>query len=582
MQKKWVVKPGVPPEMKDRFPQIEEKVLQLLVDRGLKTQEEIDEFLNPDYGEDLHDPFLFKNMKAGVQRLFQAIGKEELITIYGDYDADGVSGSVILATTLQALGAKIDVYLPHRDKEGYGLNLAAIDYIKKQGTKVMITVDCGISNVKEIDYAVEQGLEVIVTDHHQQQEKLPAAINIHPKIAGETYPFKGLAGGGVAYKLAQGLVRTKLKNDPKADAKHWEGFEKWLLDMVAISTVADMMPLLGENRTLVKYGLVVMNKGRRPGLRQILKVAGLWPDGKNEADLDAFNIGFQIAPRINAAGRMNHANVAYRLLMATDEAEVTKLADELNENNRERQLLTQRIIKEAVEQIGEVKSGDVRLISAFKSDWPLGVAGLVAGKLVELYCRPVMVMGLSEGRVVGSVRSVSSFNFVNALMEVKDLFAKFGGHPMAGGFTLARNEDMGVLVEKIDKIIKRELVGRDLTPELLIDRELKLKDVDWSMVDILDKFEPFGKENPVPRFVSRGVKIIGLDAVGADGKHLRMMVGDDSGVMKKGIGFSFGHWSDKIKVGDRIDLVYEIEVNEWNGSRDIQLKIVDLKLCTKN
>lgn len=577
MQKKWVVKPAVPKELKDRFPQLDEVVLQLLLDRGLDTQELMDEFLNPDYSTDLHDPFLFREMKKAVERLYQAIDKQELVMIYGDYDADGVSGSVILACTLLALGAKFDVYLPHRDKEGYGLNIGAVDYIVKQGAKVIITVDCGISNIKEIAHAKGAGIQVIVTDHHQQQDQLPDSINIHPKVAGETYPYKGLAGGGVAFKLAQGLVRTKLKKDKAADTKYWEGFEKWLLDMVAISTVADLMPLLGENRTLVKYGIVVMNKGRRLGLRQILKVARLWPEGASEAKINSHNIGFQIAPRINAAGRMNHANVAYKLLMSANEDEANKLALELNQNNRDRQLLTDRIIKEAIEQIGDVKPDDIKIISAFKSDWPLGVAGLVAGKLVEVYNRPVMIMGLLNDNIVGSVRSIPAFNFVAALMEVKDLFSKFGGHPMAAGFTLARNEDMGALVERLDQIIMRELSGKDLTPELKIDKEIGLSYVDWPLVSTLLNFEPFGKENPVPKFVTYNLKVQGMEAVGAQGKHLRLLVADDLGNIRKTIGFCFGHWCEKLKIGDRIDLVYEIEVNEWNGNRELQLKIVDLK-----
>lgn len=577
MDKKWVVKPPVALEWKERFPQLDGIVLQLLLDRGLNNQELIDEFLNPDYLADLHDPFLFKDMKKAVARLFQAIKNNELVVIYGDYDADGVSGSVILATTLQELGAKFDVYLPHRDKEGYGVNIPAVDYIQKLGAKVMITVDCGISNVKEIEYAQGKGIDVIITDHHQQQEKLPPSINIHPKIEGESYPFKGLAGGGVAFKLAQGLIKTKLAQGKKSDAKFWEGFEKWLLDMVSISTVADLMPLLGENRTLVKYGLVVMNKGRRLGLRNILQVAGLLPEGQKEAHLSTYNIGFQIAPRINAAGRMNHANVAYKLLMSDKEDEAQKLALELNQNNQDRQALTEKIVTEAREQIGTIALEDIKIVSAFKSDWPLGVAGLVAGKLVEVYNRPVMIMGLLNEKIVGSVRSIPAFNFVAAIMEVKDLFSKFGGHPMAAGFTLSRNEDMGVLIERLNKIAKRELAGKDLRPELMIDKELKLGQVDWPLMETILQFEPFGKENPVPKFVSYNLKVMRVDAVGSQEKHLRLLVGDDLGNMRKAIGFCFGHWCERLKIGDRIDMVHEMSVNEWNGNRELQLKIIDLK-----
>lgn len=577
MKKKWVPKPQVSAEQISQFPQIDEIVLQLLLDRGLDSQEKIDEFLNPDYLADLHDPFLFGGMEKAVARLYQAIEARELIMIYGDYDADGVSGSVILSSILKELGAVLDVYLPHRDKEGYGLNKTAVKYITDQGAKVMITVDCGISNIEEIDYANSLGIEVIVTDHHQLQETLPASINIHPRIPGEPYPFKGLAGGGVAFKLAQALVKTKLKKDPEAEAKHWGGFEKWLLDMVAISTVADLMPLLGENRTLVRYGLIVMNKGRRLGLKHLMKVAGIWPEGRAQVDLNTYNIGFQIAPRINAAGRMDHANTAYELLTSSTEEEAARLALELDKNNRDRQVLTNRIIEEAIEQIGEVRPDEVRILTAFKNDWPLGVAGLVAGRLVEKYNRPVVIMGLLNGNIVGSIRSIPAFNFIEALMELKDLFSKFGGHPMAAGFTLKRNEDLGLLVERLNEIARRQLSGKDLTPELLIDKELKLSDIDWHLAETLLQFEPFGKANPAPLFISHGLIVKGMEAVGNEGKHLRLMLGDDEGRTIKAIGFCFGHWCERLKLGDRIDLVFEVSINEWNGNRRLQLKVIDLK-----
>lgn len=579
MTKKWLVKPLPSQDLKQRFPELDDIVLQMLCDRGLTTQAQIDEFLNPEYCIHIHDPFLFKAMDACVARIFKAIKNQELIYVYGDYDADGVSGAVILSTILQGLGAKYQIYLPHRDQEGYGLNIKAVDYIHEQGTKLIITVDCGISNIKEIDHAVSKGIDVIVTDHHQQQAVLPNAICVHPKLTGENYPYKGLAGGGVAFKVAQALVKTKLKQEPNEDPKHWEGFEKWLLDMVAISTVADMMPLTGENRTLVKYGLIVMNKGRRLGLKHLLKVSNLWPELAKEVKLNAFNIGFQIAPRINAAGRVNHANVAYRLLMAATEEDASKLAAELNQNNRERQQITERIIKEALEQIGEVDETQLKVLSAFKQDWPIGVAGLVASKLVEKYNRPAIIMGLLGDKIVGSVRSIPAFNFVNALIELKDLFAKFGGHPMAAGFTLARNEDLPMLVEKLNQIIDRELKGKDLTPELIIDREIPLSSTDWKLYENIIRLEPFGKENPIPRFLTNNLHIITIDRVGAEAKHLRLTLQDDDGLIRKCIGFGLGvkAEAEQIKQGDKIDLVYELDVNEWNGNRELQLKVVDFK-----
>src|SRR3989344_4064390 len=356
MQKKWQVAAPPPESFKNEHPDLPDVVLQLLWNRALRSQRDIDEFLNPDYVRDIHDPFLFRDMQRAVDRLFAAIAAQEKIVIHGDYDADGVSASIILTNTLRALGAVTDFFLPHRETDGYGLNINTVEKLAAEGARIIITCDCGISNAVEIARAKELGIDVIITDHHQEPINLPDAAyaTIHPKIAGETYPFKGLAGGGVAFKLSQGLLRTHAQHNPKLPSgESHEVFEKWLLDMVAISSVADMVPLLGETRTLVRYGLLVLGKTRRVGLRRLMKGAGLLDQNgaPKHAKITAEDIGFKIAPRINAAGRMNHATTAFQLLLEQEEDRARALAEEINANNNARQELTADLVLKAREQI---------------------------------------------------------------------------------------------------------------------------------------------------------------------------------------------------------------------------------------
>jgi single-stranded-DNA-specific exonuclease len=309
MERKWEVASKIDDEIKARFPEIAPTVLQLLWNRGLRTQAAIDEFLNPDYGRDLHDPFLFRDMSKACERLGRACREREKIAVHGDYDADGVCAAAIAVTTLRALGAEAGVFLPHREIDGYGLNRRTVERLAAEGVKVIVTCDCGIANAAEVALAREKGMDVIITDHHALPAELPGAFaTIHPQVPGETYPRDGLAGGGVAWKLAQALVRRAARGGVALPP----GFEKWLLDLVAISSVADLVPLLGETRTLVKYGLVVLGKTRRVGLRELMLAAGVYAeDGRPRRAIDSATIGFQIAPRLNAAGRLDHANAAF-------------------------------------------------------------------------------------------------------------------------------------------------------------------------------------------------------------------------------------------------------------------------------
>lgn len=587
--KKWNIAPPPPSEFISEHPELPEIIARLLWNRGFKNQTEIDEFLNPDYSSDIHDPFLFNDMPKAVAIIFDALKKGVRITVHGDYDADGVCASVIIISGLKKLGAKdIDVFLPHRETDGYGLNKKTIQYLYDTGTKLIITCDCGISNNAEIQLAKNLGMQVIITDHHAMPKDFPPAdAIIHPLVPGEQYPDKTLAGGGVAFKLVQGvLAEHKKTHKTLPDGQTHEAFEKWLLDLVSISTVADLVPLKGESRTLVRYGLTVLNKTKNLGLKKMLLMAGLLDD-QGKPKRGAFStqtIGFQLAPRINAAGRMDHANVAFKLLMSETDAEATTLALQLNQNNVDRQKVTEELTELARQQIAQTNQTDNPILFVYGKNWSAGVLGIVASRIKDEFYRPIFVMCDNQDNIVGSGRSVLEFNMIKTLQAHPELFSKFGGHPQACGFTLANKETFekfkGILLEEARFGTK----GIDLVPQITIDTEIDLDEVTWKLYDLLQKFEPFGKTNDEPRYVARDVEIVSVDSVGQDGKHLRLLVKHHSHVMKKTIAFGFGdcgrhpsNWKEILKPGDKVDLVFSISVNEWNGNRELQLMIEDMK-----
>ncbi|PLX28656.1 single-stranded-DNA-specific exonuclease RecJ [Candidatus Parcubacteria bacterium] len=581
MLKKWEVLPDPPQSFFEEFPELPKTVASLLYHRNIKTQKQIDEFLNPDYSEDIHDPFLFKDMEKTVNRIFKAVEEKEKIVVHGDYDADGVTAATILISTLEAIGSKNnDVFLPHRETDGYGLNTNTIQNLSDEKTNLIITCDCGISNVKEVELANELGIDVIITDHHSVPEQPPEAFAIiHPKVD-DNYPCKTLAGGAVAFKLMQGILRKhKEKNEALANGQTHEQFEKWLLDMVAIASVADMVPLVGESRTLTKYGLIVLNRTKRIGLQKLLLQAGL-TDKKRE--IDAHTIGFQIAPRINAAGRINHANVAYNLMMAQDDANATDLARELDENNKERQNITETLLKEATKQI-EPDQKDNPILFALGKEWSTGLVGLIAGRLKERYYKPSIVMAENNGEITGSGRSVDGFNIIECFQEMPEQFTKFGGHPMACGFTLASGK-LESFKEKLTQKLIEKTKDKDLTPTLDIDAQISLENVDWDLYDILDKFKPFGQMNEKPRYLARNVKIKNVQPLGKDKKHIKIFL-ENAQKTLIAIGWNLcgtnqTNWCEELNQDDVIDIVFEIDVNEWNGNRELQLMIVDLRLSS--
>ncbi len=566
MEKKWKIKPKVEQAVINKFPEMSAVILQLLYNRGLVDQEEIDVFLGPDYERDQYDPFLFKQMRQAVQLITQAIKDGQKIVVYGDYDADGVTSTALMYLTLKRLGAQnLSVYIPNRLEEGYGLNKQAVEELAKDGVNLIITVDCGITNVEEISLAKDKGLRVVLTDHHLTGKEIPPAdAVICPTVKGESYPFKSLAGVGVAFKLAQALLSQ--------DRQSNKAFEKWLLDLVAIGTIADIVPLLGENRTLAKWGLLVLNKTQRLGLRELIDSASL---GK---ELNSYNVGFQIAPRLNAAGRMDHANTAYELLITDDEAEAIAISNELNEKNKRRQKVTEEMMKISLEQIGEPDEKEKILFSQYDG-WSPGLVGLAAGRLCDRFSRPVIVFGKTGDKYVGSGRSIEEFDITRALGECAEYLEDFGGHKQACGLTVIGEDNLNKFKEKIRQLAEKELAGVELKPVLSIEAEISLSQADWDLVDGLSKFEPFGEANPEPLFLTRKLEVDNIFKMGTNGQHLKLMLKDESQpVAKKFVGFNMVEaWFDKLAVGDKIDVVYRLGVNEWNGNREIEFRVVDIK-----
>ncbi|MFC1598128.1 single-stranded-DNA-specific exonuclease RecJ, partial [Patescibacteria group bacterium] len=404
-------------EVANRFPELDPVAVQLLLNRGIETQEEVDRFLTPDYGQDQHDPYLFRDMEKAVARIEQAVNNKEKIVIHGDYDADGVCGSALLYKVLKQVGGEVDVYLPHRDTEGYGLNMNTVQSLADVGTDLMITVDCGISNKPEIHKASELGIDVIVTDHHSQPPEMPEKVVaiINPKVEADKYPFKHLAGVGVAFKLSQALIKK---------FNLGEAYEKWLLDLVAISTVTDHVKLTGENRVFLKYGLIVLQKNMRLGLRKLNEVIGV-----NAKEIDTTTIGFKIGPHINAAGRVDHANMAFEMIIEEDEEKAAQMAADLGKTNKERQKISERLAREALAQAKEQKDEFIIIVDG--DDWPVGMVGLVAGKVSSEFNRPAFIISRMGDEVIGSGRSIEHFDIVEALQSMDELFSKYGGHPMA-------------------------------------------------------------------------------------------------------------------------------------------------------
>ncbi|MFN8528220.1 MAG: single-stranded-DNA-specific exonuclease RecJ [Anaerolineae bacterium] len=552
---------------------------QVLYNRGYTNPEDAVRFLKADdllsgaflthkRGRDAH-------IDRAVSRIRAAIARKERIIVYGDFDADGVTSTVLLVEALSSLGANVTPYIPHRVDEGYGLNGDALLKLSREGAKLVITVDCGIRSVEEVEEGKAFGLDIIITDHHSLGPEIPNAFAvINPKMIDSQYSEPMLAGVGVAYRLAEALMTVNSRFSKNGD--HRPPLDPdYLLDLVAIGTVADLAPMNSiENRALVRRGLAIINANKRLGINALIDVAQL----KNGA-IRSESIGFGIGPRINAAGRLASAMEAYHLLSSADEKKAIELAQMLQNLNVQRQELTrqaQETIRLQLEEHGET---DTPLIFASHASFQPGIVGLVAGRLTEEFYRPAVVMeeGAHESRA--SCRSIPQFDITSALDQCAGLLVRHGGHAQAAGFTVL-NENIGALRSQLTDIARETLAGQELRPTLDIDAELDPAWLSLNVAEELLELEPTGHGNPPPLFMTRGLRVIDVRTVGKDDKHLKLKLARPGLPPVDGIGFHMGEWAGKMP--NCIDVAYQLEINEWNGNRTVQLNLQDLRAAGEN
>ena len=618
---KWVLAPAAPAELAGSFGVLP-IVAQIMYSRGLASPTAVHEFLHPELAE--HDPFRLQGMTQAVARIRRALSQQEPIAVYGDYDVDGVTATALLVHVLRALGGEAFPYIPHRVEEGYGLNLEAIQRLHTKviemrwqssgipslhaqstadlgpsaleelglsataelglealaaraledaakvrrafgmGAGLLLTVDCGIRSVREVAYARELGLDVIITDHHGVGPELPQAnAIINPKQPGNTYPDVDLSGVGLAFKLAQALLRLERAYPTRArDAVPIE--EADLLDVVALGTVADVAPLVGENRRLVRAGLRQIQNTKRPGLRALLKEAGVSPD-----KVTAMAIGFYLGPRLNAAGRLADAMNSYQLLMTSSDQRAQQLAVALGQKNRERQAKTSELLEQAKAQLASEGIGDIILIAG--KQYLAGVAGLVAGRLTTEFYRPAVVLEVGAHESKASARSIPEFHITQALDQCAELLVRHGGHAEAAGFTV-RNENWLALCQRLRAIAAEQLAGKELQRRLAIDAEVALAEADESLLAALEPLQPFGHGNPEPSLVTLNLEASNYQVVGNG--HLRFEVREGE-TFRECIAFRQAEWA--VTRPPRVDLVYSLGLNEFRGNRTLQLYVKDMR-----
>jgi len=550
---RWNLLPPVPDNLAS-ISTLPPLVVQLLYNRGLTDPGQLYSFITSDESL-LGDPYQLPDMQPAVARIYQALLSGESIAVYGDFDADGVTATALLVQGLSALGGKVIPYIPHRVKEDHGLTHSALEHLAGQGISLVITVDCGITDLAEVEKARKIGLDIVITDHHAPLPEIPAAVAVvDPKLPYSTYPFSELAGVGVALKLFQALLQSIGKEEQLST----------VMDLVALGTIADMSPLLGENRYLVKEGLRLINASPRLGIREMMTQTGI-----NSGDVDAEKVSWVLAPRLNASGRLAHAVTSYDLLMTSSPEEASQLARELEERNGERQKLTAKTLAHAREQV--VAQGIQPLLVACDEDYPIGVAGLVAGRLTEEFYHPTIVVRKGDKVSTGSCRSIPAFNIVAALNQCSHLLTRFGGHSQAAGFTLP-TKNLPQLQEQLNHLAATQLEGVDLRPHIDIDTLIKLADLGGDTFQATQMLAPFGRGNPVPTFLSLGVEVLDCRTMGNDGGHLRLKLRQD-GTVWDGVGFKLGNQLNEIS--SHLDVVYTMDADRWNGRERLRLNILD-------
>ena len=532
---------------------------KILMRRGINSADKLRIFLDPPQRLP-YDPLRLAGMEQALRRIYQAISHQEQVGVFGDFDVDGVAGTAIVAEGLKAFGLRVLPYLPHRTEEGHGLSRAAIRHLVDQGVTLIVTVDCGVSSGEEVAYACELGADTIITDHHLPQSELPdAAAIINPELPGSSYPFLDLCGAGLAFKLAQGLYQF-----------YGQPWDRSLLELAALGTIADLVPLQDENRYLVQEGLAALAQTQRPGLQALYRLARIQP-----GPLTTETVSFQVTPRLNSPGRLGHSMDTFRLLTTASSSEAEALAEKLEGLNRKRRELTEGAMEAAHKQVlsRSESAGLPALLLVSGQEITRGVAGLVAGRLAETFHRPAVAMSVEDDYVVGSGRSIPEFDIFEAFSDCQDLFVRFGGHSQAAGFTLPK-EKLPLLEERLTEVAERALVSRELQPTLAVDVEVGLDELSGDLRSWLSRLEPFGAGNRQPLFLTRGARVLETRYVGGSGQHLRLRVTDGSDPWTA---LAFNQAERWVDGTSKMDLVYSLISDRWQGAERITLKVLDFR-----
>jgi single-stranded-DNA-specific exonuclease len=547
---------------------------QILASRGLYTAEEIDRFLNPDYVRDLHDARLLLNAEKAAARIWQAVERSERVVVYSDYDADGISSAVLMTEFLKDCGLSPHVHMPDRRTEGHGLHLEAVQEFMEQKAQLLIVLDCGVTNHAEIDQAQRNGMDVVVIEHHQVVESVPKAYAlVNPHQRGCTYPFRSLCAAGVTFKVLQLLAPHAVKKGA------WEeGHEKWCLDLVALATVADMMPLIGENRALVKYGLFVMAQTRRVGLRELFRVARIDPTFNRETlrtNINSITVGFSLSPRINAASRMSHAALAYNLLTSPNVADARLLALELEDHNSERRREIDFLIKELDRRL-RGKEIPPFIVEGGEA-WPVSLLGLVANRLMDRLDRPVMLIDKSSTVYKASLRAPEGFDLMAALASVSPLLIQYGGHTAAGGCSFEPAQEELIKEGLVRYAAEHRGLSVAACPALQVDAEVTVPELTDEHAALVEQLAPFGMGNEIPRLLITDLELVRVRSLGASGKHAKLYFRDEEGREASVLFFFHNGGLEHLIEGRRYDLVGELSLNEWQGRQEAQFKLIDIR-----
>lgn len=568
MKKNWIPKKNPPEHLVATLQEevsISRQVAVLLAQRGIDSFEKARDFFRPNMSQ-LHDPFLMKDMDRAVERLSEAIHRHEKILVYGDYDVDGTTAVTLVYSFLKKLGVDCIYYIPDRYTEGYGFSMKGVDFAHEQNCTLIITLDCGVRDGLKIDYAQTLGIDVIVCDHHQPAQLPQAAAVLDPKRPDCNYPYKGLSGAGVGFKLLQGLC-IQQSIDPSELAEY--------LDLVTISIGADIVPLTGENRILAYHGLKLLEETRRPGIAAMLLKAGF-----KKPALTITDVVFILAPRINAAGRIFSGKEAVALLLSENEEAALPLSTAIEEYNATRKGLDKDITKQAIHQIdGDVFQQDSLSTVVFGENWHKGVVGIVASRLVETYYKPTIVLVSDGEKMAGSARSIEGIDLFECLSECDEHLIQFGGHTMAAGLSL-RAENFSLFRSRFDEVVRQKLNNIRPEPFIEYDAEIDFEDINPKFFRILKQFEPFGPENLSPVFLARNVRNARFTKTVGDGSHLKLHVHQEHTpqISLEGIGFNLGQWSDVLKNNEPVDLLFSIDENMWNGKASLQLMVKDIRI----